>query len=55
MEGSDWSASRGTSPVDSDADVVYEVQDSDDDVVLEKPAESAHAKLGMQLTRYYNI
>ncbi|KAI0260701.1 hypothetical protein BGY98DRAFT_1104604 [Russula aff. rugulosa BPL654] len=45
MEGSDWSASRGTSPVNSDADVVYEVQDSDDDVVLEKPAESAQAEL----------
>ncbi|KAI0266007.1 hypothetical protein BGY98DRAFT_1151927, partial [Russula aff. rugulosa BPL654] len=44
-EGSDWSASRGTSPVDSDADVVYEVQNSDDDVVLEKPAESAQAEL----------
>jgi|HubBroStandDraft_1064217.scaffolds.fasta_scaffold10326_7 hypothetical protein len=55
MEGSNWSASRGTSPVDSDADVVYEVQDSDDDVVLEKPAESAQAELGTQLTRYYNI
>ena len=54
-EGSDWSASRGTSPVNSDADVVYEVQNSDDDVVLEKPAESAQAELGTQLTRYYNI
>ena len=44
-------ASHGTSPIDSgndtnDADdnVVYEVTD-DDDVIIEKPAESAQAEL----------
>jgi hypothetical protein len=55
-------ASRGTSPVDSnandtdiDADVVYEVDDSDDnDIVPEKLAESAQAELSMQSTSYYS-
>jgi len=48
-------ASIATSPIDSsnnddnDIDVVYEVDDSDNDTVLEKPAESAQAELGMQI------
>lgn len=48
-------ASRGTSPFDSDNntddaedDVVYEVTD-DDDVIIEKPAESAQAELSTHL------
>jgi hypothetical protein len=51
------SVSRGTSPVDSthtgdtevvDTEVVYEVEDSDDDDLVEVPAESAEAQLSTQ-------